>query len=640
MQGFALLVAVGVLILKIGNLMAFTPIDTTLKASCLYISPLNPRRNLLLSGPDWTEFVDSIKSFGGIHTPLFVRKRRQEVGEGTHEVLAGQRRYFGSIDALGPDVELPVRIFETSDFEAACLAISENTEREKMSIVDEAEAAANLLGFVKGDRAEAAKHMGWSVATLNHRLKLIACSPTVRAGIVASTITLAQAELLAGLRSDDQDKLLQGYPAGLPAAKELEAVILTTTGALDRAIFDKSECATCPQNSAQQKALFGTFGDGHCLNIDCYKAKTDGALDTKANELKQKYAVVQIIRPGERMTVAPVRPETVGEAQSTACRSCANFGACVSGMPDSLGKVAEGFCFDVSCNQQKVSTWQGYLAAVKRDAAQAAQKPATGKEKTATKGKKVGSKADNPPPAPATVKAPAPTIIALREPIRAWRDKLYATVLKTELAGHPELRALFTLALVTVGREDAIDTQKLREQLVGVGKIKDASRRLPVADVLQQLMTSMDKDLATKACTLLGVMSLEKLDRKELNSLVKLLSVDLSKYFRLDDAAHRTLLTDVLTKNEIAALCHEVGVDTALGKTYTSLVNGKKDALIAAVCGLKDFEYAGLVPKFLLPESPTQGEMRGGSSREPDAGTEDPDHDGESVDKEEAGAVA
>ena len=586
------------------------PINTTLRASKLYLSPLNPRRHINVDTPEWGNFVGNIKALG-VHTALFLRKRPQENGSGIYEILAGQRRWIGAQEALGEDCELPVRIFECGDFEAACLAVSENTERSAMSVMDEVHAAANLLGFMKGDREETAKRMGWSLPTLNNRLKLMTCVAAVRDGVNAGTILLGQAEMLAGLRSEDQTNLLAQYPAGLPPAKELESVILATSGLLEKAIFDKSECQACPQNSAQQQALFGTFGDGRCLNMSCFGVKTEAQLAIQEAKLGEKYAKVMIVRPGERMTFAQVRPDRLGDEQATACRSCGNFGACVSAMPDTVGKEAEGLCFDTVCNVQKASTWASYIAALKLDAQPAdPAEPAQVAGKATKSAKAAGAtKGKGAPAKKAAPKPPVPSIVALREPVRTWRDTFYTTVLMAELGGNPERMAQYTLALMAAGRQETVDSSALREKLQTVGKLPKSVGSRDLLEAYSALQAGMSKEQATNGCIALGSLSLGKIDRKERDGLVALLNVDLGLYFRLNDEQHRALLTNVLTKNEIAALCHELGLDTALGAKFAPLVNGKKDALIAEICNVEGFDYVGKVPNCLIPEPFTKRKL-------------------------------
>lgn len=91
---------------------------------------------------------------------------------------------------------------------------------------------------------------------------------------------------------------------------------------------------------------------------DSYTEKTDNKLDGIVFGLKDEYQVVRIVRAGDIHTRAQLVVEGatgVGDEQAKACHACDNFGAAVSGLPDSLGRVFGGQCFDIVCNQQKVA---------------------------------------------------------------------------------------------------------------------------------------------------------------------------------------------------------------------------------------------------------------------------------------------
>jgi ParB family transcriptional regulator, chromosome partitioning protein len=64
------------------------------------------------------------------------------------------------------------------------------------------------------------------------------------------------------------------------------------------------------------------------------------------------------VRAGDnntRVQLAAEGPKGVGEEQAIACHACQNYGAAVSALPDSIGKVYKGQCFDTVCNMKKVA---------------------------------------------------------------------------------------------------------------------------------------------------------------------------------------------------------------------------------------------------------------------------------------------
>jgi ParB family transcriptional regulator, chromosome partitioning protein len=56
---------------------------------------------------------------------------------------------------------------------------------------------------------------------------------------------------------------------------------------------------------------------------------------------------------------------------------------------------------------------------------------------------------------------------------------------------------------------------------------------------------------------------------------------------------------DILTKTELDAVCQEIGLAAAAGKTYDSLKNGKKADYIKAMLKVDGFRYEGAVPQLM-----------------------------------------
>lgn len=109
---------------------------------------------------------------------------------------------------------------------------------------------------------------------------------------------------------------------------------------LDNAIFDKKDCAGCQHNSSNQSVLFAeAIAGGKCTNKACFESKTEGELQARAKALQDEYQVVRIVRPGENFTTTPLVVDgpkrASGEEQAKACRTCQNYGAAVSAVPDS-----------------------------------------------------------------------------------------------------------------------------------------------------------------------------------------------------------------------------------------------------------------------------------------------------------------
>jgi ParB family chromosome partitioning protein len=151
---------------------------------------VNPRK--YFDAVEMAELEASIAEKGVIQ-PILVRPVK-----GGYAVVAGERRVRAARKVLGDKYEIPVLVKEMTDAEADELALIENVSRANMSSTEEAVAAAKILGRCEGNRDEAAKRLGWTRKTLDKRLALMNCSPTVMDALDNRRILLGHAELLAG----------------------------------------------------------------------------------------------------------------------------------------------------------------------------------------------------------------------------------------------------------------------------------------------------------------------------------------------------------------------------------------------------------------------------------------------------------
>lgn len=582
------------------------PAESTLPLRDMFVGHYNPRTNL--SQESILELAESIKS-QGINTPILLR--RVEGKEKPWEIVAGQRRFHACMLLYGPDFQIPVLVKNFTDAEAEVASLSENVDREDMTPVMEAEGAARVLARANGDRKEAARRLGWSPSKLDDRLKLMSCSSDVRKALDAKVITLGLAEMLSGLTKEKQDEVLAGFAAAgkYPTAEECKPQIMAMTKSLTVAIFDKMDCGNCPNNSAQQRAMFGNIDDGYCLNSPCYDQKTDTVLGAKVERLRETYQRVEIVRPGDNYRVIKLMAEAVGQEQAAACRTCANHGAAVSCLPNSIGRVTESLCWDSVCNAEKVAAHQKAIKDAEEAAQAASQAAATETDPAASaaqaeEGGKPGGRAKTASKKPGAKPGAAKTAVTvtLTAGMQSFRDKLYRVVLYKELGVHPERNMQFVIALAYSGHGrylsgDLVHASLQKAKMVpeGLGAPHD------LADALKFTL-GMPADRAAKLLPNIGATAIESLTAQELVSLSALCAPDWSKYFRLDSDEGRAFL-GAMTKDMIAAVCEEVGIAAAMGDTFRSIAGGKKDDFIKQVTGVQGFDYNGKIPRVLLPES-------------------------------------
>ncbi len=269
--------------------------------------------------------------------------------DGRYQLLVGNRRFRAFVLAHGIDALIKVRIKKMSDTEAVGLMMSENGNREDPSAIEDAEGAARMLGLCNGNRDEAASALGWKRDKLDRRLAIMNAHQVVRDAYLDEKIHLGHVEILAALRDDVQQRVMEKILASgkIPTVEQLKAVAEQALLNLETAIFDKADCKGCKFNTGFQQAMFEqSFSGSRCTNKECFSKKTEAELDTRKSQLEETYQVVRIVRPGDNSTVIALSAtdgkRAVGAEQLAACRTCGDFGACVSGVPDSLGKVYRG----------------------------------------------------------------------------------------------------------------------------------------------------------------------------------------------------------------------------------------------------------------------------------------------------------
>lgn len=165
-------------------------------------SPLNPRQ--FVDQAKLEELAASIRS-KGIIEPLIVRSR---AGLWQLEIVAGERRYRAA--KLAKLDRLPVIVRTLSDLEVLELMAIENSQRDDLHPLEEANGYAALM---KADgaytpKAIAAK-IGKSERYVHQRLQLARLEPDVKKSFLANHITAGHADLMSRLTPPDQKPALK-----------------------------------------------------------------------------------------------------------------------------------------------------------------------------------------------------------------------------------------------------------------------------------------------------------------------------------------------------------------------------------------------------------------------------------------------
>ena len=546
----------------------------------------------IVSGPNHRQYFDpqamkeleaGIRAAGGVTQPILVRPHPER--EGVFEIMAGERRWRAARTVHGDDYDMPVVIRDASDAEARSLGIIENHFRDDTSDVEQAEGAASLLAYNKGDKHETALQLGWNVDTLERRLLLLNCAPTVRSALNERRIKLGHAELLAGLPASRQDKVLGGVIEHKVPVEVLKKQLGQFAKRLADAIFDTAQCIGCPHNSAQQASLFDeSIGEGFCQHPSHYDELTMAALEARAVPLRDQFPVVRFVRLEDGfapLTVGPDGPMGVGATQYAACKGCAHFGCSLSAMAGSYGEVYESLCFDAACHAKKVSAHRRTV----REAA-----------RTSTEG--IGPADAGPKPSPRKAATPASGATAAHHvPARVvtYRIEQWRKWAANALMAQPQRNQRVLAALVLAGDMRAVVRDRYAEvaaKVTGAAtSTKAASGPLPLRKAIEQADSFDDQQAATMVRAVAAAAACG-IDNDGLETILNYLEVDEARSFVLDGS-----YLDLLTVSELESLADEVGLRQAMGGAYAKARAGKRADFIKALLAVTRFEYAGAVPK-------------------------------------------
>jgi len=538
----------------------------------------NPRT--YFDAAEMEELTASVREKGVIQ-PVIVRT----LAGGGFALVAGGRRYRAAMTAHGEDYEIPVVVKEIDEVEAKQLAIIENIQRADMSPAEEAIAAAEQVGLCKGDRDEVARIFGWSRATLDKRLALMNCSASVLEALNTRQILLGHAELLAALPKETQDKLLPVIIKEGKPVPELKKTIEQVACSLSAAIFDKTDCANCAHNSSTQGEMFGeSIATGNCTNRTCFNEKTEKQLEAVAANLRDDFPVVRIVRAGDnhtRIQLAVEGAKGVGEEQAKACHACQNYGAAVSGLPDSIGKVYKGQCFDTVCNMKMV--------AKRLQAEKAAAEPKPEAKGGGTGAAKPAAKASGT--AQSTTSNPPATVVAESDRIKTYRVALWRKALRREVGQNPGLAQRYLVSIALAGQARCVDDSTLK----GIWE-KLTDEKIAVSDVAKAATSVAAVDEAKLALAVTGVTvaAIQGLDVHHLTSLCRHHRLDLNQHWKLCKE-----FLELITKSEMMVVADELGIRAALGDEFKKVFSKSKAEVIDALLNVKGFDYTGKIPKVL-----------------------------------------
>jgi ParB family chromosome partitioning protein len=527
----------------------------------------------------------------GLLNALIVRP----LDNGRFQLLVGGYRYKSWSGKFGAESDIRANVRTLTDEQALALMMAENSDREDPSVIEDAEGAARMLGFCNGNRDEASARLGWTRSKLDRRLAVMNAVQSVRDAYLDDKLTVGHVEIFAALRSEVQERVMQvilQQGNKVPTVEQLKAMAETSLQSLESAIFDRTECTGCQFNTGNQQALFDqSFSGSRCTNKECYTGKTEAELENRKNALTETYQVVRIVRPGDNSTVIALRADgkrPVGTEQAAACRTCKDFGACVSGVPDSLGKTYIDVCFNQTCNDEKIDAHKKTL----KDAENAEQALNSSGAGAAPEGAQETSSG--------AVRASAKTVTksstsssSVRNAIQEYREKVWRLVFHRAVLKLPTIQSRALLIALIAHQSSHLDGSAA---MSAINKALSTDVPVDKTRTSSLLKALLDFDQAKLATAFQHMASHVKSDMpiRDLVGFLNALEIRIEQHWKVNED-----FFDLLTKTELDAVAEEIGLAKAAGKTYVSLKNGSKKEFVQAMLKVEGFAYVGAIPKLM-----------------------------------------
>lgn len=164
------------------------------------------------------DLAQSIEEHGLIE-PLVVRK----VGEGTFEIIAGERRWRAAQKAGLKEVLVVVK--DVSPKSAFEMALIENVQRQDLNPIELAEAFERLLKEHGYTQERLAERVGKDRTTVTNVLRLLKLPTRVRTRVAAGELTEGHARALLGAPDGQLDSLAERVLRGKLSVRETEALV-------------------------------------------------------------------------------------------------------------------------------------------------------------------------------------------------------------------------------------------------------------------------------------------------------------------------------------------------------------------------------------------------------------------------------
>jgi ParB family chromosome partitioning protein len=253
----------------------------------LKANPRNPRRTF--AEADLAELSESIKE-RGIIQPIVVR----EAGDGTYEIIAGERRWRAAQRAGLHDV--PIAIVDATDVQSLEFAIIENVQRADLNPIEEAAGYVALMEQCNHTQDQVAQIVGKSRPYVANMVRLLKLPDPVKNLVRQGKLSAGHARVLIGhgnpmalaelaIGEDFSVRQLEEWvrqPEGQPGDVYLEKMRKKSGGG-----------TSAPAKDADTRALERRLTDALGLEVSIDHRGEKGTLSVKYTDLDQLDAVVR-----------------------------------------------------------------------------------------------------------------------------------------------------------------------------------------------------------------------------------------------------------------------------------------------------------------------------------------------------------
>lgn len=171
----------------------------------LEVHPRNPRTDV----GDITELAASIAQIGVLEPIVGIRHN------GKIQAVTGSRRLAAAKKAGLK--QIPVRIMEMAEADAAAAALIENLQRKDLNPLEEAAGYQSWLELTGKTQVELAKVIGRAPSTIANTLRLLKASKSIQEALRAQRITAAHVRVLLQLKDDSLFARVNLEKAGMRA---------------------------------------------------------------------------------------------------------------------------------------------------------------------------------------------------------------------------------------------------------------------------------------------------------------------------------------------------------------------------------------------------------------------------------------